>query len=153
MAHGHRRAVCLGKLKHKIGFEDAQFVFADPDRIERIDKSGGGATMGTITSTVRVGEKPPKEVIKRVKKAIREARKSPPVYDPECPPSSPEALKEFAHLAAERNRRKRKKSVTIRMTPDILESYKTMGSGYTGVMADVLKYAVENPDILARATR
>jgi uncharacterized DUF497 family protein len=27
------------KLKHKIGFEDAQFVFADPDRIERIDRS------------------------------------------------------------------------------------------------------------------
>jgi uncharacterized DUF497 family protein len=27
------------KLKHKIGFEDAQFVFADPDRIERIDHS------------------------------------------------------------------------------------------------------------------
>jgi putative Ca2+/H+ antiporter (TMEM165/GDT1 family) len=25
-------------------------------------------TMGTITSTIRVGEKPPKEVIKRVKK-------------------------------------------------------------------------------------
>jgi uncharacterized DUF497 family protein len=24
------------KLKHKIGFEDAQYVFADPDRIERI---------------------------------------------------------------------------------------------------------------------
>ncbi|MDR1073136.1 MAG: BrnT family toxin [Treponema sp.] len=27
------------KLKHKIGFEDAQFAFADPDRIERIDRS------------------------------------------------------------------------------------------------------------------
>jgi uncharacterized DUF497 family protein len=27
------------KLKHEIGFEDAQFVFADPDRIERVDHS------------------------------------------------------------------------------------------------------------------
>jgi len=33
-----------------------------------------------------------------------------------------------------------------------LESNKTMGSGYTSVMADVLKYAVENPDIMAKAT-
>ncbi|MDR0643814.1 MAG: BrnT family toxin, partial [Treponema sp.] len=27
------------KLKHKIGFEDAQYVFADLDRIERIDEN------------------------------------------------------------------------------------------------------------------
>ncbi|MDR1178207.1 MAG: BrnA antitoxin family protein [Spirochaetaceae bacterium] len=109
--------------------------------------------MGTITSTVRVGQKPPKEVIKRVKKAIREARKAPTVYDPDCPPSSPEALKEFAHLAAERNRRKKKQSVTIRIAPDVLETYKTMGDGYTGIMADVLKYAVDNPGVLTAATR
>jgi uncharacterized protein (DUF4415 family) len=109
--------------------------------------------MGTITSTVRVGQKPPKEVIERVKKAVREARKAPTVYDPDCPPSSPEALKEFAHLAAERNRRKKKRSVTIRIAPDVLESYKTMGDGYTGIMADVLKYAMDNPGILTAATR
>ena len=109
--------------------------------------------MGIITSTVKVGQKPPEEVIQRVRKAIREARKAPEVYDPDCPPSSPEALKEFAHLAAERNRRKRKQAVTIRVTPDVLESYKTMGDGYTGVMADVLKYAIKNPNILAEATK
>ena len=109
--------------------------------------------MGIITSTVRVGQKPPKEVIKRVKKAVKEARKAPPVYDPDCPPSSPEALKEFAQLAAERNRRKKKKSITIRVAPDVLESYKTMGNGYTSIMADVLKYAVDNPGILSKAIR
>ena len=109
--------------------------------------------MGTIRSTVRVGQKPPKEVIARVKKAVSEARKSPPVYDSDCPPSSPEALKEFAHLAAERNRRKKKQTITIRIAPDVLESYKTMGEGYTGVMADVLKYAINNPSILTEATR
>jgi hypothetical protein len=27
-----------------------------------------------------------------------------------------------------------------------------MGKGYTGVMADVLNYAINNPDILAKAT-
>jgi uncharacterized protein (DUF4415 family) len=109
--------------------------------------------MGIIRSTVKVGQKPPKEVIRRVKKAVREARKVPPVYDPDCPPSSPEALKEFAHLAVERNRRKKKRSITIRVSPDVLESYKTMGNGYTGIMADVLKYAVSNPAVLTEATR
>jgi len=105
--------------------------------------------MGIISSTVMVGQKPPKEVIKRIRKAAR----GPINYTEDCPPSSPEALKEFALLAIERNRRKKKKSVTIRITQDILESYKTMGEGYTGVMADVLKYALNNPSILTEATR
>jgi len=105
--------------------------------------------MGIIKSTVRVGQKPPKEVIKEIRRAARK----PIRYTADCPPSSPEALKEFAHLAAERNRRKKKQSVTIRVAPDILESYKIMGDGYTGIMADVLKYAVNNPGILTEATR
>jgi uncharacterized protein (DUF4415 family) len=104
--------------------------------------------MGITRSTVWVGQKPPKEVVNRIKKIARK----PIHYTEDCPPSSPEALKEFAQLAAERNRRKRKQSVTIRIAPDILESYKTMGDGYTGVMADVLKYAVNNPSILTEAT-
>jgi uncharacterized protein (DUF4415 family) len=105
--------------------------------------------MGIIKSTVRVGEKPPKEVVKRLRKAAGR----PINYTEDAPRSSPEALKEFAQLAAERNRRKKKQSVTIRIAPDVLESYKTMGNGYTGIMADVLKYAVNNPAIISDATR
>jgi len=105
--------------------------------------------MGITRSTVWVGQKPPKEAIKEARKAARK----PIRYTEDCPRSTPEALKEFAHLAAERNRRKKKRSITIRIAPDILESYKTMGGGYTGIMADVLKYAVNNPAILAEATR
>jgi len=105
--------------------------------------------MGIITSTVRVGQKPPKEAIREVRAAARK----PIRYTEDCPKLSPEALKEFAHLAAERNRRKKKKSITIRITQDVLESYKTMGEGYTGIMADVLKYAINNPGVLNEATR
>jgi len=105
--------------------------------------------MGITRSTVRVGEKPPKEVIQRIK----EIAKKPVQYTEDCPPSTPEALKEFAHLAVERNRRKKKQSITIRVASDVLERYKTMGDGYTGIMADVLKYAVNNPAILAEAIK
>jgi uncharacterized protein (DUF4415 family) len=84
---------------------------------------------------------------------VKRAARGPIKYTEDCPPSSPEALKEFAHLAAERNRRKKKRSVTIRIAPDILESYKTMGNGYTGIMAEVLKYAVNNPTVLSDATK
>lgn len=105
--------------------------------------------MGITRSMVMVGQKPPKEVIKE----IRRAAKKPIHYTEDCPKSTPEVLKEFAMQRAELNRNKKKKSVTIRISPDVLESYKTMGSGYTGIMADVLKYAISNPNILSQATR
>jgi len=105
--------------------------------------------MGIIKSTVRVGQKIPKEAIKEVRAAARK----PINYTEDAPRSTPEALKEFAQLAAERNQRRKKQSITIRVAPDVLESYKTMGDGYTGIMADVLKYAVNNPDILTNATK
>jgi len=105
--------------------------------------------MGIIKSTVRVGEKPPKDVVKR----LRQAARRPINYTEDAPRTSPEALKEFAQLAAERNRRKKKQTVTIRIAPEVLESYKTMGSGYTGIMSDVLQYAVNNPAVLTEATK
>jgi uncharacterized protein (DUF4415 family) len=53
-------------------------------------------------------------------------------------------------LAAERNRRDRKRAVTIRLLPDCLAKYKALGKGYTGIMADVLNYAADNPEILSK---
>ena len=105
--------------------------------------------MGIIKSTVKVGQKPTKEILKAARKAARGSVN----YTKDAPRSTPEALKEFAQLAAERNRLKKKRLITIRISPDVLENYKSMGSGYTGIMADVLKYAVENPSILSEATR
>jgi uncharacterized protein (DUF4415 family) len=105
--------------------------------------------MAIISSTVRVGQKPtrpPKEVLKH----IREAAKHPIVYTEDCPKSTPEALKEFAFLAMERNKAKRKTAVTIRLVPDCLEKYKALGKGYTGIMADVLNYVADNPEILSK---
>jgi hypothetical protein len=37
----------------------------------------------------------------RIRKEPREAKKHPIVYTGDCPESTPEALKEFAHLAAD----------------------------------------------------
>ena len=88
--------------------------------------------MGTTRSTVKICQKPPKEVIQEVR---------------------PETLKEFMQLATERNRRRKKQSITIRVSQDVLESYKTMGNGYTAIMADVLAYAVNNPAVLTEATK
>ena len=109
--------------------------------------------MGTIVSTIRVGQKPTKEELRRMKAEIKAARKMPPVYDPDCPPSSPEALVEFAAMSRElrKNRRKPSSVVALRVKPDVLSKYKALGKGYTGIMADVLNYAADNPEILSKA--
>jgi uncharacterized protein (DUF4415 family) len=105
--------------------------------------------MGMTTITVKAGQKPTKEQIKE----IRAAAKSPIKYTPDCPKSTPKALSEFAAKARQvRQRMKRTKpAVTIRITPDCLTKYRALGKGYTGIMADVLNYAADNPEILSRA--
>ena len=88
-----------------------------------------------------------------MKAEIREAKKKPLVYDPDCPPSTPETLAEFAAMARERKKNQRNPLpvIALRIQPEVLEKYKTLGRGYSGIMADVLRLAAENPEILSRA--
>ena len=108
--------------------------------------------MDITTSTIKVGQKIPKEVLKLANEQVKEARKAPKVHDSDCPPSTPEALAEFAAMARElrRNRRNPSPVVAIRVKPDVLEKYKALGKGYTGIMADVLNYVADNPEILSK---
>ena len=106
--------------------------------------------MGMIHVTVRDGQKPTKKQIKE----IRAAAKAPVKYTPDCPKSTPEALAEFAAKARElrESMKRTKPAVTIRITPDCLTKYKALGKGYTGIMADVLSYVADNPEILSRVS-
>ncbi|MCL2443009.1 MAG: BrnA antitoxin family protein [Treponema sp.] len=105
--------------------------------------------MGITSSTVRVGQKPTKEQLKQ----IREIAKRPIHYTKDCPESTPEALAEFAAMARARRKRKTKPMVSLRLEPEALEKYKSLGEGYTGIMADVLNYVANTPEILSRASR
>jgi len=100
--------------------------------------------MGITRSTVKVGQKPTKEQLKQ----IREIAKKPIHYTKDCPESTPEALAEFAAMARARRQRKVKPMVALRVEPETLEKYKSLGNGYTGIMADVLNYVADNPEIL-----
>jgi uncharacterized protein (DUF4415 family) len=102
--------------------------------------------MGITRSTVRVGEKPTKEQLKQ----IREIAKKPIHYTEDCPESTPEALAEFAAMARARRQRKTKPMVALRLEPETLEKYQALGRGYTGIMADVLNYVADNPEILTK---
>jgi uncharacterized protein (DUF4415 family) len=103
-----------------------------------------------IKVTVKNGQKPTKEQIKE----IRAAAKAPITYTADCPESTPKALAEFAAKAREirYNMKCIKPAVTIRITPGCLVKYKSLGKGYTGIMADVLNYVADNPEILSMAS-
>jgi uncharacterized protein (DUF4415 family) len=104
--------------------------------------------MGMTTITVKTGQKPTKEQVKE----IRAAAKAPIRYTKDCPESTPAALAEFAAKARELRQSMKvvKPAVTIRVSQTCLAKYKSLGKGYTGIMADVLDYVAESPEILAR---
>ena len=100
--------------------------------------------MAMIRLTRKVGEKPPKEVLME----IEAASKRPIVYDADCPPSSEQALQEFAAQAREKRKQRQKSVVTLRMNKDTLAVYKELGRGFTGIMAELLDYTAKNPELL-----
>ena len=104
--------------------------------------------MGITKSTVKVGQKPPKEAIQEAKKAAQK----PINYTKEAPRSTPEALAEFAALRAAKKKKDVRPVVALRIQPEVLAKYKALGRGYSGIMADVLKLAAENPEIISMAS-
>jgi uncharacterized protein (DUF4415 family) len=107
--------------------------------------------MAIITSTVKVGQGPSEQERKVIRTELQEAQNHHINLD-DCPELSPDALKEFAMLRAEKNRLKKRQTISVRLSPSYIEKYKTLGKGYTGIMADVLAYAVDHPEILFQST-
>ena len=99
---------------------------------------------------VKAGQKPNNAEKARIRKELEEAKKR-PINLADYPELPPEALKEFAFMAAERNKQRQRQAVTIRVIPGCLSKYKALGKGYTSIMADVLNYVADNPEILSKA--
>ena len=107
--------------------------------------------MVSIKLTEKAGQKLSESERARIKAELAEARRHEINLD-DCPELPPETLKEFAFMRAEKNRQKRRQTVSVRLTADCIDTYKQLGRGYTGVMADVLTYAAAHPDILKQVT-
>ena len=104
------------------------------------------------TITLKAGQKPTKEELERAHLEYEEARKYEPVFDDDSPESTPRALSEFAAMARELRYKQRnaKRSVSVRLSSECIEQYKSLGKGYTSIMADILSFAVQDPDILRK---
>ena len=98
----------------------------------------------TITDKLESGEKPTRKQLKRIEAAAR----MPIFVDEDSPEYTAEQL---AHLYSESKRLAKKQTVGIRLTQKTIEQYKTFGRGYTGIMAAVLDYAINHPNVLKEA--
>ena len=100
--------------------------------------------MAMIRLTLKAGDRPTEEQLRE----IEAAAKRPYTYDPDCPPSSEQALREFAAQAREKRKLRQKSVVTLRMNKESLAVYKELGRGFTGIMAELLDYTAKNPELL-----
>jgi uncharacterized protein (DUF4415 family) len=107
--------------------------------------------MAIITSTGKVGHGLSEQERKRIREELQEAQKHPVNLD-DCPELSPEVLKEFAKLRAAKNRLNKRQTISLRLEPNCIEKFKSLGKGYTGIMADVLAYAADHPEIFFQST-
>jgi uncharacterized protein (DUF4415 family) len=91
------------------------------------------------------GEKPTKEMLKKV----REAAKRQINYE-DIPPLTDAEIAKFAALARERDAEQKKPVVTLRLSTDTLKTYKALGKGWTGIMARFLETAAKDPELLKK---
>jgi uncharacterized protein (DUF4415 family) len=96
-----------------------------------------------VKETLRAGQKPTKAQIKE----IRDAEKRTITYTDDAPRLSSEELAEFKQINAEN---RKKIPCTLRLSKKSLEWWKSLGEGYTSVMARMLEEAQNYPDILKK---
>ena len=84
------------------------------------------------------------------KKMLERADKMPIVYDEDSPELTPEQLTEFRRVSEMRNNERRKQTVTLRLSPSALSKAKSLGKGYTSVLARILEEALKDNDMIKR---
>ena len=99
-----------------------------------------------VITDVNVKKAPTKEQIKM----LEQAEKMPICFDEDCPELSEEDLKKFRRISDERKNERRKQTVTLRVTPATLAKAKALGSGYSGVLARMLDFCLNDPEIIKK---
>jgi uncharacterized protein (DUF4415 family) len=59
-------------------------------------------------------------------------------------------LEQLSGLYLESKKLSKKRTVGIRLNQKTIEQYKSMGNGYTGIMAAVLDYAICHPEVIKK---
>ena len=70
--------------------------------------------------------------------------------DRDNPELTLEELREFKRVSEENHENRKKQTVTIRLSPQTLEKAKSLGKGYTSVLARILENGLNDADIIRK---
>ena len=103
--------------------------------------------MATIKKTIDVTSKLTKEQLKMLK----EAENAPYSYDEDNLLLTKEELAKFSRVSEriqKERESKRKENVTLRLSPNTVRKAKSLGKGYTKILAQIIEDALNDPDLI-----
>ena len=74
----------------------------------------------------------------------------PVVFDEDSPEITDDELLEFKRVSDARREERRKKTVTIRLSPAALAKAKSLGKGYTSVLSRILENALNDNEMIKK---
>jgi hypothetical protein len=78
--------------------------------------------------------------------ALEKEMENSPIDFSDIPKYSREQIREMRRLAEERRKRKVRKMYSLRLELGTVKWWKSLGEGYTGIMANFLDYAKKHPE-------
>ena len=81
---------------------------------------------------------------------LERAKNMPIVFDEDCPEFTDEQLAQFYSVKDRNMLDRRKKTVTLRLSPRALNKAKSLGKGYTSVLSRILESALNDPELIKR---
>lgn len=81
---------------------------------------------------------------------LREAEKLPIVFDEDSPELTDEELAQFYRISEKRREDRKKQTVTLRLSPQALNTAKSLGKGYTSVLSRILESALKDKDVIQK---
>ena len=102
--------------------------------------------MATIKKTIDVSV----GLTEKQKKMLEKASKRAVAFDDDNPPLTKEELAQFkrvTEVVRKERMESRKQNVTLRLSPQTINKAKSLGKGYTGILARIVEKALDNPKL------
>ncbi|MCC8060798.1 MAG: BrnA antitoxin family protein [Clostridiales bacterium] len=99
-----------------------------------------------VRKTIDVNQEPTQEQIDTLIKAGDHRI----MFDEDCPQLTDEDLAQFYRVSEKRREERKKQTVTIRLSPQALNTAKSLGKGYTSVLSRILENALKDKDVIKR---
>ncbi|MCM1316140.1 MAG: BrnA antitoxin family protein [Prevotella sp.] len=82
------------------------------------------------------------------KKMLEELKTRPVTPDDDCPELTAEQLKQFARVSKKNHEERRKQTITLRLSPQVVRTAKSLDKGYTSVLSRILENALTDAELI-----